>query len=92
MAVRDAIQRAAIAHRYYGYRRIAAQLQQQGFMVSAKKVRSGVVTNHVTCLTSSDIPDVGWVPHLAIQYFVAHFDDTSKAQYWPQIGHLSDAS
>ncbi len=39
MAVRDAIQRAAIAHRYYGYRRIAAQLQQQGFMVSAKKVR-----------------------------------------------------
>jgi putative transposase len=39
MAVRDAIQRAAIAHRYYGYRRIAAQLQHQGFMVSAKKVR-----------------------------------------------------
>lgn len=39
MAVRDAIQQAAIAHRYYGYRRIAAQLQQQGFMVSAKKVR-----------------------------------------------------
>jgi putative transposase len=39
MAVRDAIQRTAIAHRYYGYRRIAAQLQHQGFMVSAKKVR-----------------------------------------------------
>lgn len=39
MAVRDAIQQAAIAHRYYGYRRIAAQLQQQGFMVSVKKVR-----------------------------------------------------
>jgi putative transposase len=39
MAVRDAIQQAAIAHRYYGYRRIAAQLQHQGFMVSAKKVR-----------------------------------------------------
>jgi len=39
MAVRHAIQRAAIAHRYYGYRRIAAHLQHQGFMVSAKKVR-----------------------------------------------------
>jgi transposase InsO family protein len=39
MAVRDAIQRTAIAHRYYGYRRIAAHLQRQGFMVSAKKVR-----------------------------------------------------
>jgi putative transposase len=39
MAVRDAIQKAALAHRYYGYRRIAALLQRQGFMVSPKKVR-----------------------------------------------------
>jgi len=39
MAVRDAIQRAALAHRYYGYRRIAVHLQREGFMVSPKKVR-----------------------------------------------------
>jgi putative transposase len=39
MAVRDAIQRAALAHRYYGYRRIAAVLQRHGFLVSPKKVR-----------------------------------------------------
>jgi putative transposase len=39
MAVRDAIHRAALAHRYYGYRRITALLQRQGFMVSPKKVR-----------------------------------------------------
>jgi putative transposase len=39
MAVRDAIQRAALEHRYYGYRRIAAHLQRHGFMVSPKKVR-----------------------------------------------------
>jgi putative transposase len=39
MAVRDAIQRAALAHRYYGYRRIAAYLHRQGFMVTPKKVR-----------------------------------------------------
>src|SRR5262249_8395851 len=39
MAVRDAMQRAALKHRYYGYRRIAAHLQRDGFMVSAKKVR-----------------------------------------------------
>lgn len=39
MAVRDAIQKAAIAHRYYGYRRIAAHLNRHGFMVSPKKVR-----------------------------------------------------
>jgi putative transposase len=39
MAVRDAIQRAVLAHRYYGYRRIAVVLQRQGFLVSPKKVR-----------------------------------------------------
>lgn len=39
MAVRDAVQRAALAHRYYGYRRIAVWLQRHGFPVSAKKVR-----------------------------------------------------
>jgi transposase InsO family protein len=39
MAVRDAIQRACLAHRYYGYRRITALLRRQGFMVSPKKIR-----------------------------------------------------
>jgi putative transposase len=39
MTLRDAIQRATIAHRYYGYRRIAIQLQREGFMVSPKQVR-----------------------------------------------------
>jgi putative transposase len=39
MAVRDAIQRAAVKHRYYGYRRIVVQLQREGFMVRPKKVR-----------------------------------------------------
>jgi putative transposase len=39
MALRDAIQRATLEHRYYGYRRIAIQLQREGFMMSPKKVR-----------------------------------------------------
>jgi len=39
MAVRDAIQRATLEYRYYGYRRIAVQLQREGLMVSPKKVR-----------------------------------------------------
>ena len=39
MALRDAIQKAALAHRYYGYRRITVLLQRQGFIVSSKKVR-----------------------------------------------------
>ena len=33
------MQRAVLAHRYYGYRRIAAHLRREGFLVSPKKVR-----------------------------------------------------
>jgi len=39
MALRDAVQRAALAHRHYGYRRILVLIQREGFMVGAKKVR-----------------------------------------------------
>lgn len=39
MSLRDAIQRAALAHRYYGYRRIAVCIQREGLVVGAKKVR-----------------------------------------------------
>jgi transposase InsO family protein len=37
--LRGAIQRLALAHRYYGYRRIAVLLQREGFVAGAKKVR-----------------------------------------------------
>jgi len=39
MALREAIQRAALKHRYYGYRRIAVLIEREGFQVGAKKVR-----------------------------------------------------
>lgn len=39
MALRDAIQRMAVAHRFYGYRRIAVLVQREGYAVGAKKVR-----------------------------------------------------
>lgn len=39
MALRDAIQRMAVAHRFYGYRRIAVLVQREGYDVGAKKVR-----------------------------------------------------
>ena len=39
MALRDAIQRAALIHRHYGYRRIRILIQREGFAVGAKKVR-----------------------------------------------------
>ena len=37
--LRGVIQRLALAHRYYGYRRIAVLLQREGFAAGAKKVR-----------------------------------------------------
>lgn len=37
-AVRDAIQRAALANRRYGYRRLAALLRRQGFVVNHKRI------------------------------------------------------
>src|SRR5258708_30796817 len=37
-AVRDAVQRVALTSRRYGYRRIAAQLRRDGFVVNHKRV------------------------------------------------------
>lgn len=39
MELRDAIQKACLTHRFYGYRRVACVVQKQGFAVSAKMVR-----------------------------------------------------
>lgn len=39
MALRDAVQKAALAHRRYGYRRITALLERGGFVVGVKRVR-----------------------------------------------------
>jgi len=38
-ALRDALQKAALRHRGYGYRRIAALLEREGFCVGQEKVR-----------------------------------------------------
>jgi transposase InsO family protein len=37
-ALHDAIQRAALAHRFYGYRRVAVLVQREGFAVGVNKV------------------------------------------------------
>lgn len=39
VALRDAIQRIAVAHRFYGYRRVTVVVQRDGYEVGAKKVR-----------------------------------------------------
>ena len=38
VALRDAIQRIAVAHRLYGYRRVTVLVQREGYEVGAKKV------------------------------------------------------
>ena len=39
MSLRDAVQKAALAHRFYGYRRITEVLKRDGWVVGQKLVR-----------------------------------------------------
>ena len=48
--VRDAIQRLALAHKHYGYRRIAAQLRREGFVVNHKRVLRLMREDNLLCL------------------------------------------
>jgi transposase InsO family protein len=50
MAVRDAIQRLALAHRHYGYRRIGALLRREGWAVNAKRVLRLMRDDNLLCL------------------------------------------
>lgn len=47
MALRDAIERMALAHRHYGYRRITPLVQRAGFVVGEEKVRRILRTDHL---------------------------------------------
>jgi putative transposase len=48
--VRDAIQRLALAHPHYGYRRIAAQLRREGLAVNHKRVLRLMREDNLLCL------------------------------------------
>jgi|HubBroStandDraft_2_1064218.scaffolds.fasta_scaffold110630_1 putative transposase len=50
VGVRDAIQRIALEHRYYGYRRIGAQLKREGFAVNHKRVLRLMRQDNLLCL------------------------------------------
>ena len=71
--VRDAIQRLALAHPYYGYRRIAAQLRREGLAVNHKRVLRLMREDNLLCLKKRAFVPVttdsrhGWrvVPNLA---------------------------
>jgi len=71
--VRDAIQRLALANRHYGYRRIAALLRRDGFVVNHKRVLRLMREDNLLCLRKRAFVPVttdsrhGWrvVPNLA---------------------------
>ena len=73
MGVRDAIQRAALANRHYGHRRIAAQLKREGMCVNHKRVLRLMRQDNLLCLRKRSFVPVttdskhGWrvVPNLA---------------------------
>jgi len=49
-ALRDAVQRLALGNRHYGYRRIAAQLRRDGFVVNHKRVLRLMRRDNLLCL------------------------------------------
>jgi putative transposase len=71
--VRDAVQRLALAHQHYGYRRIAAQMRREGFVVNRKRVLRLMRKDNLLCLRRRPFVPVtthsrhGWhvVPNLA---------------------------
>src|ERR1700730_8436476 len=71
--LRDAIQRLAVAHRHYGYRRIAALLSREGWQANHKRVLRLMGEDNLLCLRrAAFVPATtdsrhGWrvVPNLA---------------------------
>ena len=84
MALRDAIQRQALAHRFYGYRRVAVLVQREGYGVGTKKVRRLMQEDNLLALrrrkfVATTDSDHGFVvyPNLA-QYLIL----TEVNQLW----------
>jgi putative transposase len=51
-ALRDRLQRLALAHRHYGYRRIGALLKREGWCINAKRVLRLMREDNLLCLRS----------------------------------------
>jgi len=49
-AVRDQVQQVALAHRFYGYRRVAQELKHRGIDVNAKRVLRLMRSDNLLCL------------------------------------------
>jgi len=49
-ALRDEVQRLALAYRHYGYRRLGAMLRLQGFVVNHKRLLRMMGEDNLLCL------------------------------------------
>src|SRR5262249_59239700 len=50
MALRDELQRLAVAHRHYGYRRLTELVRREGWAVNHKRVLRLMRTDNLLCL------------------------------------------
>ena len=83
--LRDAIQRISLTNRYYGYRRITAELRREGHVVNTKRVRRLMNLDNLLCLrsrpfvprTTDSRHDYPIVPNL-----IRHLVPTGIDQIW----------
>ena len=76
--LRDAIQRLALGHRYYGYRRIAVLLQREGLVAGAKKVRRLMRGDNLLAIRR--------------RKFVATTDSNHSLRVWPNLAQYLELS
>jgi transposase InsO family protein len=76
--LRGAIQRLALKHRYYGYRRIAVLLQREGLVAGAKKVRRLMREDNLLAIRR--------------RKFVATTDSDHCLRVWPNLAQYLELS
>ena len=76
--LRGAIQRLAVAHRYYGYRRIAVLLQREGVVAGAKKVRRLMRTDNLLAIRR--------------RQFAVTTDSDQRLRVWPNLAQYLELS
>jgi putative transposase len=76
--LRDAVQRLALSHRYYGYRRIAVLLQREGRVAGAKKVRRLMREDNLLAIRR--------------RKFIATTDPNHSLRVWPNLAQYLELS
>jgi len=77
--LRGAIQRLALTHRYYGYRRITVLLQREGLVAGAKKVRRLMREDNLLAIRHR-------------KFFVVTTDSDHCLRVWPNLAQYLELS